>query len=86
MTTTLRIDDELYRQAKAVAASEGITLTRFIEEGLKLRMTAPALQPQSEVVFHTFNSGKPFNMSPEDIKEQLTDMDAALAAEILSNS
>jgi predicted HicB family RNase H-like nuclease len=33
MQTTLRIEDELYREAKVKAAQEGITLTRFIEEG-----------------------------------------------------
>jgi predicted HicB family RNase H-like nuclease len=34
MQTTLRIDDEIYRQAKAEAAREGIILTKFIEEAL----------------------------------------------------
>ena len=38
MQTTLRIDDAIYRQAKAEAAREGITLTRFIEEALRLRL------------------------------------------------
>lgn len=34
MQTTLRIDDEIFRQAKAEAAKAGITLTQFIEEAL----------------------------------------------------
>ena len=38
MQTTLRIDDTIYRQAKAEAAREGITLTKFIEEALQLRL------------------------------------------------
>ncbi len=38
MQTTLRIDDTIYRQAKAEAAREGITLTKFIEEALRLRL------------------------------------------------
>jgi len=38
MQTILRIDDTLYRQAKAEAAREGITLTKFIEEALQLRL------------------------------------------------
>jgi len=38
MQTTLRIDDAIYRQAKAEAAREGITLTKFIEEALCLRL------------------------------------------------
>lgn len=41
MQTTLRIDDELYRQAKARAAEEGVTLTQFLEEGLALRLAQP---------------------------------------------
>ena len=35
MQTTLRIDDEVYRAAKAQAASRGETMTRFIEEALR---------------------------------------------------
>ena len=38
MQTTLRIDDEIYRQAKAEAAREGVTLTQFIHEALSLRL------------------------------------------------
>jgi hypothetical protein len=40
MQTTLRIDDTIYRQAKAEAARQGITLTKFIEEALRLRLHA----------------------------------------------
>jgi hypothetical protein len=38
MQTTLRIDDDVYRQAKAEAARTGVTLTRFIEEALRDRV------------------------------------------------
>jgi len=38
MQTTLRIDDRLYREAKAEAARAGLSLTRFLEEGLRLRL------------------------------------------------
>lgn len=41
MQTTLRIDDNLYRNAKARAAREGVTLTRFLEEGLRMRLERP---------------------------------------------
>jgi hypothetical protein len=43
MQTTLRLDDELYRQAKAKAATLGISLTRFLEDALRdhLETTAP---------------------------------------------
>lgn len=42
MQTTLRIDDEVYRQAKAEAARSGVTLTRFIEEALRDRVERSA--------------------------------------------
>jgi hypothetical protein len=34
MQTTLRIDDAVFRQAKAEAARRGVTLTKFIEQAL----------------------------------------------------
>ena len=34
MQTTLRIDDQIFRQAKAEAARTGVTLTGFIEQAL----------------------------------------------------
>lgn len=38
MQTTLRIDDEIYRAAKAQAARRGETITRFIEQALRERI------------------------------------------------
>lgn len=38
MQTTLRIQDDIYREAKAEAAREGITLTRFLESALRMRL------------------------------------------------
>jgi predicted transcriptional regulator len=35
MQTTLRLDDELYRQAKSKAAASGISLTRFLEDAIR---------------------------------------------------
>ncbi len=34
MQTTLRIKDQIYRDAKATAAQRGITITKYIEEAL----------------------------------------------------
>jgi hypothetical protein len=34
MQTTLRINDDIFREAKAEAARAGITLTQFIEQAL----------------------------------------------------
>jgi len=39
MRTTLDIDDQVLRQAKKVAAEEGKTLTRIIEEALRERIS-----------------------------------------------
>jgi hypothetical protein len=41
MRTTLDIDDHVLRQAKQVAAREGKTLTRVVEEALRERVTRP---------------------------------------------
>ena len=38
MQTTLRIRDDLYREAKAEAAREGMTLTSFLESAIRLRL------------------------------------------------
>jgi len=45
MQTTLRLDDDLYRQAKARAATLGISLTKFLEEALRERLQAPMHTP-----------------------------------------
>ena len=44
MKTTLDIEDRLLMQAKAAAATERKSLTRFIEEGLALRLRKPSLR------------------------------------------
>lgn len=46
MQTTLRLDDELYREAKARAAMLGISLTRFLEEAIRERLRMPEPPPQ----------------------------------------
>lgn len=40
MKTTLDLDDALMRNAKVLAAQQGSSLTRLIEEGLRLRLSA----------------------------------------------
>ena len=42
MQTTLRINDEIFRTAKAEAARLGVTLTRYIEDSLKERIESGA--------------------------------------------
>jgi hypothetical protein len=52
MQTTLRIDERIYRAAKAEAARLGVTITRFIEDSLRQRIASAesgnALPPEVE--------------------------------------
>ena len=51
MQTTLRVNPSLYRDAKAAAAREGITLTRFIESALQIRLSSVSRRVGSLPVF-----------------------------------
>jgi hypothetical protein len=46
MQTTLRLDDELFREAKARAAAQGISLTRLVEGALREHLEKPAASPR----------------------------------------
>ncbi len=46
MQTTLRLDDELYRQAKAQAATLGISVTRFLEDAIREHLETSAPWPR----------------------------------------
>ena len=39
MKTTLNLNDQILRQAKGRAAHDGITLTRFVEDALRARLS-----------------------------------------------
>ena len=58
MQTTLRIDDRLYREAKAEAAREGVSLTRFLEEGLRLRLAKKTPETSTPHVFRVYTAQK----------------------------
>ena len=50
MKTTLNLNDQVLRSAKGRAARDGITLTRFVEDALRARLTdagsrKPAFRP-----------------------------------------
>lgn len=57
MRTTIRLDDELLRNAKSTAAKEGRSLTSFIEEALRqaLARATPAADHEPYVAA-TFDS------------------------------
>jgi hypothetical protein len=42
MLTSLRIDDDLYRMAKASAASQGLTITKYLDQALRLQLVVGA--------------------------------------------
>jgi hypothetical protein len=78
MATTLRIDDRLYREAKAAAARQGITITRFIEEALRLKLqSAAAVQAREPVALPTYAAGAGFPYSPRELKTLIQRSDAA---------
>ena len=69
MQTTLRIQDELYREAKAQAAREGITLTRFLESALQLKLAKSQAPATGKPHFFTvYDPGTPFPFTAEDLK------------------
>jgi predicted DNA-binding ribbon-helix-helix protein len=47
MRTTVRLDDDLMREAKVRAAEQGITLTKLIDESLRERLAARPRPKQS---------------------------------------
>jgi hypothetical protein len=47
MRTTVRLDDNLLREAKVRAAEQGITLTQLIDESLRERLS---VRPQQQKV------------------------------------
>ncbi|MEN9535193.1 MAG: hypothetical protein RIR37_466 [Verrucomicrobiota bacterium] len=69
MQTTLRIDDQLYREAKAEAARAGLTLTRFLEEGLRLRLSKKVSAPTPPHFFRTYAANTPDSRSWEEIRK-----------------
>jgi hypothetical protein len=78
MATTLRIDDRLYREAKAAAARQGITITRFIEDALRLKLrSASAVHARDPVVLPAYAAGAGFPYSPRELKALIRRSDAA---------
>ena len=42
METTLNLDDQILSKAKAQAAKDGITLTKFVEDALTVKLLKPS--------------------------------------------
>ncbi|MEO5713624.1 MAG: hypothetical protein ABIT37_09045 [Luteolibacter sp.] len=73
MQTTLRIDDQLYREAKAEAARAGVSLTRFLEEGLRLRLEKKLALTGTPHAFRTYAAAKPDPRTWEEIRQVADD-------------
>jgi hypothetical protein len=58
MKTTLDIDDDLLARAKALSARERKSLTRLIEEGLRLRLRGPARRSRRAAPALAIHRGK----------------------------
>ena len=56
MRTTIRLDDQLFREAKGVAAASGRTFTELVEEALREALARRrAAVGQKRVTLKTFN-------------------------------
>jgi hypothetical protein len=72
MQTTLRIKDDLYRAAKARAALEGVTITKFIEDALDAKLRRNANRSRRSLELPTSDGGG-FPYSPEELKRLIED-------------
>jgi hypothetical protein len=80
MKTTLNIHDSLLAEAKALAARRRLTLTRLIEEGLRMRLrAADAVAPGKRRAMPVFNgkSGLARGLSGLSTREMLDAADDA---------
>jgi len=74
MKTTLDIDDELLARAKALSARERKSLTRLIEEGLRLRLRGPAQRAQRAapaLAVHRGNGGVVDGIDPRSNRSMM---------------
>ncbi len=67
MKTTLNLNDQVLRQAKQRAASDGITLTRFVEDALRARLAGSgSRRPQFRLQLETVTGDAPPNVDIDD--------------------
>ncbi len=72
MQTTLRIDDEIYRRAKAKAAELGLSLTRFLEESVEERLSRLDQPSPRHVELPSCDLGGP--TSVEELKRRIEEV------------
>lgn len=78
MKTTVEIPDELFRQAKAKAALEGVRLRDLVEHGIRLALDAPVVQtPGRRAAFPLIRSRAPATLHAETVAAVLAEMEEA---------
>jgi hypothetical protein len=82
MRTTVRLDDDLLREAKIRAAEQGISLTQLIDESLRERLSARS-RPKKGEPFRLRSYGKGgvrpgVNLDDNRAVRDLMDEDASL--------
>jgi hypothetical protein len=80
MKTTLNLHDALLEEAKALAVRQHLTLTRLIEEGLRMRLhaeAAPARQLQRPMPVFDGKTGLAKGLKGLSTRELLDAADAA---------
>lgn len=89
MKTTLNLHDALLVEAKALAARQSLSLTRLIEEGLRMRLRAmevtPARNRRAMPVFHSrrgSNRGLAPGLSGLSTREMADVADEAAASRV----
>ena len=68
MQTTLRVDDGLYREVKAQAVRDGVTVTQFLEEGLRLRLRKGSPKSRRKHRFRVYQGPLPGPCTDEAIR------------------
>lgn len=73
MKTTLNLNDEILRRAKTRAASDGISLTRFIEDAVRSKLMDDGRKKAFKLELGTVRGHAPPNVDISD-REALYDV------------
>ena len=73
MKTTLNLNDQILRQAKERAARDGITLTKFVEDALRVKLMAADRETPFELRLRTVRGSRPPTVDISD-REALYDV------------
>ena len=66
MKTTLNLNDEVLRRSKEDAARQGITLTRFVEDALAVKLSGSGRRPPFRLTLKTVRGTRPPNVDISD--------------------